>query len=461
MTPARRASPGLLPWVFPAILAVTALNVVLTNRDLTQGFAQLQVIAEPVRPAAVAWLQRGVSLLLLLAAVEQIANHLALRLRTPSALLLGTFLAYWAGSTGLPAFLGANPQVSHELLYALGAGTAACLASPSERDRILALARDTLFVLMLAGVALVPLRLHMVLDTTYAEGLLRGLPRFGGLAAHPVSQGMMAQVALLLLLARPYRRRSLRLAAWVLGLGVLVMAQSKTAWFAFLLSGGAMAWARHGRAFQARLADPRRSGFGVAVSALAALAVVAVAATLLFADVAGRFGAFLASDQGAQLVSLTGRDRIWAAAAQEWAAHPVFGYGLSLWDAAYRASIGLPQATHAHNQFMDDAARAGTVGAVALVAYAGVLLALSLRQARASAGLSVALFLAIALRAISEVPLGLQGYDPELFTHLLLLVTLAGASATASAPAPASTPAPGTPPAPRLRPLSLRHGGAG
>lgn len=447
MTPPLRPSPGLLPWIFPAILAVAALNVVLTDRDLTQGFAQLQVIAEPVRPAAVAWLQRGVSLLLLLAAVEQVANHLALRLRTPSPLLLGAFLAYWAGSTGVPACLGANPQVSHELLYALGAGMAACLASPRERDRILDIARDTLFVLMLAGVALIPVRLHMVLDTGYAEGLLGGLPRFGGLAAHPVSQGMMAQVALLLLLARPYERQAVRRAAWALGLVVLFLAQSKTAWIAFAMSGGTVAWVRHGRAFWLRVADPRRGGFGVMVCALAGLAVLAVSATVLFADVAGRMGDFLASDQGAALVSMTGRDRIWAAAAQEWAAHPVFGYGLPLWDAAYRASIGMPNATHAHNQFMDDAARAGTVGAAALVLYAGVLLALSLRHARAGSGLSMALFLAIALRAISEVPLGLQGYDPELFTHLLLLVTLAAA---------ASAPHVRRPP-----PFHLRHGVVG
>jgi len=444
MTRTLPASPGLLPWIFPAILAVTAVNVVLTGRDLTQGFAQLQVVAEPARPAAVAWLQRGVSLLLLFAAVEQVANHLALRLRTPSALLLGAFLAYWAGSIGVPAFLGANPQVTHELLYALGAGAAACLASPRDRERILDVARDTLFVLMLAGVAFIPVRLHMVLDTTYAEGLLRGLPRFGGLATHPVSQGMMAQVALLLLLARPYPQAWRRQAAWALGLGVLFLAQSKTAWIAFAIAAGAIAWVRHGRAVWSRVADPRRGDFGVAMCALAGLAVLAGSATLLVADVAGRLGDFLASDQGAQLMSLTGRDRIWAAAAQEWASHPVFGYGLSLWDAAYRASIGLPNATHAHNQFMDDAARAGTVGAMALVAYAGALLALSLRHARDSAGLSMALFLAIALRAISEVPLSLQGYGPELFTHLLLLVTLAAAA--------------GVQPLHRPHPVTLRHG---
>ena len=113
----------------------------------------------------------------------------------------------------------------------------------------------------------------------------------------------------------------------------------------------------------------------------------------------------------------------------------MFGYGLSLWDASYRAAIGLPQATHAHNQLLDDAARAGTVGVGALLAYAAVLTAASLRHARATAGLSLALFITLALRAVGEVPLSLIGYGSELFTHLLLVATLAAAAAGTAIPA--------------------------
>lgn len=109
--------------------------------------------------------------------------------------------------------------------------------------------------------------------------------------------------------------------------------------------------------------------------------------------------------------------------------NPTFGYGLSIWDAAYRTAIGMPNATHAHNQFLDDLARAGSVGATALVIYAVILLVLSVRSARASGGLSLALFVALALRSVSEVPLSLMGYGTELFTHLLLLATVAAASA--------------------------------
>ena len=88
----------------------------------------------------------------------------------------------------------------------------------------------------------------------------------------------------------------------------------------------------------------------------------------------------------------------------------------------------MPNATHGHNQFMDTLSRSGTVGAMALVLYALVLLVLSLRYARASGGLTLALFLVLALRSFSEVPLLLFGYGIELIAHVLLLMTLAAAA---------------------------------
>jgi hypothetical protein len=95
----------------------------------------------------------------------------------------------------------------------------------------------------------------------------------------------------------------------------------------------------------------------------------------------------------------------------------------------------MANATHAHNQLMDTLSRSGLVGAAALALYVGVLGVLSLRCARASQGLSLALLLALLLRAGSEVPLLLIGYGPDLLIHLLLLITLA---AHRSAPVHAS-----------------------
>jgi hypothetical protein len=91
-------------------------------------------------------------------------------------------------------------------------------------------------------------------------------------------------------------------------------------------------------------------------------------------------------------------------------------------------SIAMPNATNAHNQFMDTLARSGTIGALALVGYSIVLMVLSIKYAKRTAGLSAALFIALALRSVSEVPMMLFGYGTELFGHLLLIVTLAAAA---------------------------------
>ena len=62
---------GLLPWVFPAMLLVAAVDVLLSGRDLATSFQALEMVSAPARPAVVDWLQRAVSLLLLAASLEQ------------------------------------------------------------------------------------------------------------------------------------------------------------------------------------------------------------------------------------------------------------------------------------------------------------------------------------------------------------------------------------------------------
>ena len=183
-----------------------------------------------------------------------------------------------------------------------------------------------------------------------------------------------------------------------------------------------------------RLGDPSEGSFGVA----ACLSTIALALvllwTLLLADVGSAVAGFFETTQGAQLVSMTGRDQIWAIAMDEWRANPLFGWGPDLWNEAYRASINLPNATNAHNQFLDTLARSGIVGATGLVLYALTLLVFSVRYARSTQGLSLALFVTLAVLSISEVPLIMLGYGTEIFAHLLLVITLASA-ASARVPA--------------------------
>jgi O-antigen ligase len=423
-----RREAGLMPYIFPAMLALVALHTFVSGRDLTQHFITLSNTASE-RNLIVMWFQRGVSLLLLVAAAEQVYTHLRQGRPLPSATLLLAFMGYWTATIGLPMFFSANPVVSHEYVYSLAVGVGACLAVGLERDRMMRLARNALLLMMLAGLALAPLRLTLVMDPSYTQGLIPGLPRFAGLTAHAVTQGTLAMVALLLLWCHPYARPWTNRMAWALGLGVLFLAQSKATWVAFLVSASLLVLVRHGADLVRRIADPRDNTFGVLACAALIAAALALGGWAVVANGIDRMAQFADGREAAQMMTLTGRDRIWAAAWDEWSHNPVFGYGLTIWDPLYRVSIGMPEATHAHNQFLDDLSRSGSIGGTATVLYGLVLLALSIRSARASGGLSLALFSLIAIRSIAEVPLSLLGYGTELFAHLLLLATVAAASA--------------------------------
>jgi O-antigen ligase len=431
---------GFLHWVFPAMLGVVALTTLLSGRDLSQTFLELADGGGVVHPL-VPWAQRVVSIILLLAAGERIASHIALHKHMPSPILSVAFIGYWFTTVATSALFGSHRQISHEYLYPLILGCAGLLATVPERDRIIDSTRTALFWFLLAGALLVPVLPAMVMDASYKQGLIPGLPRFGGLAPHPVALGTFAQIALLCLWVRPFRHRWLNRCAWLLGLGLLFVAQSKTAWIAFLLCAICMLAVRHGPNMWRRLGDPREGAFGIVVCLAGMLLAAGLLGVVLFADIGAQFADFSETAQGAQLISMTGRDQIWTIALEEWHESPVFGYGPSLWDDAFRQSIAMPNATSAHNQFLDTLARSGTVGAVGLVIYAVVLMVMSLRYARATGGLSLALFISLALLSISEVPLILLGYGTELFAHLLLVITLASAAAgRVTAPQPQPRP---------------------
>ena len=430
---------GYMNWVLPLMVLYAAIDVLLSGRDLSQVYAELAGLAGGTHSPLMPWIQRIVSVALLLICGERIARHFAQQRPMPSPLLAWTFVGYWVFTVASPALFGAHPDVSHEYAYALVIGFAALLVTTQEIGRIIDTTRDALFILMLASVALIPFWTTLVLDETYIQGFLPGVPRLGGLAPHPVAMGMFAQLGLLLLWARPYRHRWLNVLAWVLGLGVLFFAQSKTAWAAFMLCAITMVLVRHGANAWRRLGDPREGAFGIVLCLCIMVAAASVLGLFLFTDLSGRITDFLDTQQGNQLMTLTGRDQIWAIAWEEWHAHPWFGFGPGLFDDDFRAAVNMPNATSAHNQFMDTLARSGSIGAAALVAYSIVLMVLSFKYAKRTAGLSAALFIALALRSVSEVPMMLFGYGTELFGHVLLLVTLA-AAASMNVPVAAARP---------------------
>ena len=449
-----RVQHGYLHWVMPALLLIMAAGVWLSGRDLTSHFLGPEFTPDPPRPPLLDVLQPMLSLLLLAISAERILTHWLLRQGQPKAPLLTlSFGLFWLGTIASPGIFGAHPHWSHNLLYPLVIGLAATLADRREQELALRATSYALLLLMLAGLLLVPIMPTLVLDRQYAQGWLPGLPRFGGLATHPVSMGLLAQLGLLCLLARPLKTVWLNRVAWLMGLAVLFMAQSKTAWLAFVLCTAVVLVVRGWPHWQAQLGRVQQPTPALLVLGLVLLGIVGILVLVVLGDPSGRLERFLLSPEGGQLSAMTGRDRIWAIAWQEWQAHPWLGWGLPIWDDAYRRAIGMNHATHAHNQLMDTLSRSGLVGAAALLGYAAVLSALALRHARATQGLSVALLLALLLRAGSEVPLLLMGYGPDLIAHLLLLMTLAAQGVGAERAAePSLKGAPAAPAGPDSRP---------
>lgn len=421
-TACRRA--GYLHYAAYAILASTALAILLSGRVLNNEF--FFSFDTGSQSMAVGWVMRLTSVFLLLAASERIISNLS---RTtsplgPSPTLMLGYTLFWFGTVASPAIWGAYPYFAHDYAYPLVIGAGALVLTHEERKKALLATRNGLLLFLLAGYLVLPLKPDMVMEFSYSQGFIPGLPRFAGLSAHAVSLGMLAQLALLLLWAYPFPRRWLNRLSWGLGLLTLFLAQSKTAWTSFALCAAILFIGIHGPAFRRRAGDLSRPLFGVTLAGSAVFFCLMLAGALLFSNIGARIDHFLNSQEGAQLASLTGRDLIWKVAFAEWDRNPLFGYGPLFLDSAYRISIGMPNATHAHNQFVDVLARAGLAGATALVVYCLMLMALAIRCTASTRGLSLALFLALALRGVSEVPLTLFGYGPEFVSHLVLLLLL-------------------------------------
>lgn len=415
---------GYLHSAVYAILASTALSILLSGRLLNSEF--FFAFDAPQQSSAVTWIMRLTSLFLLVAAGERIISNFA-RIAKPlgaSPTLLVGYLLFWFGTIASPSIWGAYPYFSHDYVYPLIIGAGILTLGHDERQQALLATRNALLLFLLAGYLVLPIKPDMVMEFSYSQGFIPGLPRFAGLSAHAVSLGMLTLLALLLLWTHPFKRRWLNRLSWALGLVTLFLAQSKTAWTSFSLCAFVLFIGVHGEAFRRRAGDFSRPLFGVTLAGFALAICVMIAGALLFTNIGGRIDHFLNSQEGAQLTSLTGRDLIWKVAFAEWNRNPLFGYGPLFLDSAYRISIGMPNATHAHNQFVDVLARSGLIGAISLAIYCLILLVMAIGRAGSTRGLSLALFLALALRGISEVPLTLFGYGPEFVGHLVLLLLL-------------------------------------
>jgi len=435
---------GFFHWLFPIIIGAMALSVLLSRRSLSNVdmlFAGGQDLGTGM---AAVWLGRLSSVLGLAICFERLSRFIFVPSSREGVAwpIFWAFLAFVSGNVLINGALGTEPGFSHRNLYPVLAILTALIVARTDSGRSIRWARNSLLWLFIASACVVPLMPDMVFQKGYAGISLPGFKaRYWGLATHANSLGPLAAVFLLLIWNNPFKSRSVNAVSWLLGLASLMLSQSKTAFALALVCMGIML------AYRVRpwFSNAWQSGgnrAGVAAIIFGAMLLISILGyQFMFADWTRPIERFLATRAGSDVLTLTGRNVIWAATLREWQANIWFGYGPTLWDDAYRFKTGLLHAFHAHNQFVHSLGSGGIVGLVTVVFYSFVLMVYALRAAGATRGLSLALLLFIGVRSLTEVPFLMNGFGgPDFFTHLLLVMVCAGLAATRAVTSHAYSP---------------------
>ena len=426
---AQPAIAALMAIIPPLALFLVGRNLALKNLDFNQ-------VIDPGGVAA--WILRGCSAMLVGLSVAIIMVRLLDRDERPiprGRMLMIAFFVYYATNVLLSAAFGTVPGILVAYFYPLIVVVGLFMVRDQGYANLLIAYRWMLTIMMVASVALIPVMPNLVLQPNSPEARLPFVTfRFFGLGSGPNSIGPLSLTLILLAIHLPFRSRLLQLICLASATAVLVLAQSQTAWIAaaliippFLVYRWTTAES-NGRRRQ--VSPPLMLGLvGLGLAAALAVSFFVADWPVVFAALAD----FIGYGQGLGNRSFSGRGAIWVVAVETFIENPLFGYGVTAWDRAFRAKLNMPYAFHAHNQLMQSLSVGGLLGALGLIFYVSTLAFYSVKFARFTRGLAPALLTLILVRCISEVPLDvLTLLAGDFITHVALLMLLAGSAAMAS-----------------------------
>jgi O-antigen ligase len=394
----------MVPALYVLILLYSCMAPIIYGRDLYA----LGVFASP--SGAGKWLTRLVVIITLTVCMARLVAAAFSRENRGAGggVLLVAVGLFILTNIVLSSVLGTHPQFKHDQYYAPFLFAAVYASRTQDPETVIRFAKSGLFIFLAASCVVSVVAPQLTIERNYPS-LLPGVSiRFWGLETHANSMAPLALTYLLLAIHQPFERRWLQRLGVVIGVAVLVLAQSKTTWTAAVI------------AIPLVLMHRSRAWGPAAFSVLALGALIAVALMLL-PPLGVSVEQILATRQGQDAAELDGRDVIWALAVKEWMHSPLFGYGMTMWDEAYRMQIGMDHAVSAHNQFLQSLSVAGSIGLIGLLVYIGALACYAIRAARGSRGLSIALLIAVLVRCLTETPLSVESFLGGGFvTHLLL-----------------------------------------
>lgn len=424
---ARKSREGLLPFFFYALFASGALSMFFSTRN----FEGLDLNAGSEAGGSIAaWATRITTLLLLIGAMDQIVRFFSRRpkITGTQATLILLYIFFWVTNVILPARFASHPN-QFELAWVYPLFLIPAFLMMSERGGIDCVknCRNAILAFTIVSILTIAIRPSAVIEWAYTQGYLPGVPRFAGLAPHAILMGTIAALGIWCLMMMPLRSKAWNRAALFMCAAVLFLTQSKTVWVSFIITTPVLMYYQRGLPSMREVKKLKVLPIFI-VLALAAISMGTVA-YLIFGGGVDRFIDFTYTRDGQQLLTFTGRDRIWTAAIDEWRKSPIFGYGLSIFDFGYRKQTGLVSAYHAHNQFLDSLSRTGSVGALGCVLYMGALFWVAFRLGRASGGLTTVLALIMIFRSVSEISISVKSTGTTEIVHYLLLAAIAASMA--------------------------------
>ena len=389
-------------WVVAAMVPIMALAIaastLLSRRDLKYAFGNIEALALNPVPGSSALLRLITAAIVGLSAASVIARlyRKPASQRLPGQLLLASFLVFYVCNDLLNGAFGTYPAFSHNTLYVPLVFVVVYMGRNEPVGDFVRWAKIALLGLMalslLAAVALP----SIALEPNYKSWIPGLKVRLWGVGSNANSIGPLALLLILLELLCPCATRTRRLLSFGLALAVLLLAQSKTAILAGVLVTPIMAWYRLGR----HPAGGVRIGFVLSLLLL----LVATTLVLMLGNFDNMWTRLAAGQVGTDIRSLSGRVQIWNAAINAWQDNPFFGYGPEAWGPLHRATIGMPFAFSAHNQFLQSLSVAGSLGVLTFVLFLGSLGVSAWRASGITRGVSLTLFAMVFMRCLTETP---------------------------------------------------------
>jgi O-antigen ligase len=355
--------------------------------------------------------------------------------------LLAAALVFHLVCSVIPNFIGLDPALPAQVLYAFPVMVAIYAGRRLPHRRVLSAVQWSIAIVMVAGLVVAAVKPQMAMSPAGLEQRVPFLDtRFWGLGSGP---NAIAPLAILQLMLQVHQRRRYS-PLWVLANAIaaaaaviaLVWSQSLTAWAAAFVvlpllllrrtldndMGGTRFKPHHVVGVMILLIF----GFGFIGSELISTGAISALADML----PGQKSSIWKEDSidtataiGDQM--MTGRGAVWAVALDVWRDNPWFGFGAHAWDADFRLYYGLFTGVHAHNQWLQALSVSGLVGFVALFAHMVVLGRCAWRTSGVSRGLTIGLFTVLLVRMVSEVPLETRSLaTSDAVAHLTLIFAI-------------------------------------